>query len=1031
MKLLWIVGSHSQFALNGAVPVATRRSPAPTELPGWIKVASLSVQAAGLAHDLGKYSLKFQLKLRNKTECQADGVRHEWISIKLFQLLRAGKGDFKSNWTDAWKKLRTIIGENVFGSREISNKDRGAVSDALEAVDFLIASHHGLLDDPYHQLPPDPHDNTGLSPSIGHFRLIKLDWNKDLRIFEPSNTSLPEITWRRLKSILERLIAQEKQIDLKTAGIEPSLYWRSVLTYARAALIFSDHCVSAQQIVSDVEQAFGEQGSKDDKWRTGVAYANTCKASGGSVVPNQTLKWHLDRVSDLAADTVWRMAHLSSGEDTSLPGLEPYALERLRNCPPSSDRRYAWQDRAAEKLEEVAAKSGAAPVLVFDLAGTGSGKTRMNVRSACILAKSTAPRITVALNLRTLTLQTGAALQKQMRLDANDLATVIGDSATALLFRKVRELKDGGESEDPEKKFDAEGGSWSLPEWLDGFFAESREKKIIGAPLLVSTIDFIVAAGEPASQGHHVKALLRLMSSDLILDEIDSYEPSALVAVLRLVQLSAFFGRNVICSSATLPKCVASATEAAFGSGVRMRQALAAGGGGGLAYSKVYMDNLVEPEAFYLRDVPAQDDGRYGHHLDAMIAAMARVKPMRIAAPAFLDKPNIGCWLAAVADAAKKLHSSNHVVDPKTGTRISFGLVRVANISHAVRTASYLADKMPEARVACYHANDWLIARFNKERRLDFLLARQHGDGHIFRDPEIRTLIDDAHGQGLGDLKFIVVATPVEETGRDHDFDWAVIDASSAQSIVQAAGRVNRHRCMGISSPNIMIPNFNFRHCRNCELGESKKRMPAFVWPGFERRHDSLHGEHDLSKLLPWRGEQSGLRLPIDATLRLASCCSDDGTAMQKSLAANDEQAVASGLEPYFSFSGGSDFTASPVSAQLMARKIYDKTPLRCSEGSEDVLLLDFDGPDGMIPVIKQLKADKLHPQGEWVEIEPCIVPDKPRRNAWLSLAPLEMRRLCQEMGLPDEQGLVSRLRIYGSQDADWKLDRDFGICKK
>lgn len=618
-----------------------------------------------------------------------------------------------------------------------------------------------------------------------------------------------------------------------------------------------------------------------------------------------------------------------------------------------------------------------------------------------------------------------------MRLDANDLATVIGDSATAMLFRKDRELGDGGESEDPEKKFDAEGGSWSLPEWLDGFFAESREKKIIGAPLLVSTIDFIVAAGEPASQGHHVKALLRLMSSDLILDEIDSYEPSALVAVLRLVQLSAFFGRNVICSSATLPKCVASATEAAFGSGVRMRQALAAGGGGGLAYSKVYMDNLVEPEAFYLRDVPAQDDGRYGHHLDAMIAAMAMVKPMRIAAPAFLDKPNIGCWLAAVADAAKKLHSSNHVVDPKTGTRISFGLVRVANISHAVRTASYLADKMPEARVACYHANDWLIARFNKERRLDFLLARQHGDGHIFRDSEIRTLIDEAHSQGLGDLQFIVVATPVEETGRDHDFDWAVIDASSAQSIVQAAGRVNRHRCMRISSPNIMIPNFNFRHCRNCELGESKKRMPAFVWPGFERRHDSLHGEHDLSKLLPWRGEQSGLRLPIDATLRLASCCSDDGTAMQKSLAANDEQAVASGLEPYFSFSGGSDFTVSPVPAQLMARKIYDKTPLRCSEGAEDVLLLDFDGPDGMIPVIKRLKADKLHPQGEWREIKPCIVPDKPRRNAWLSLAPLEMRSLCQEMGLPDEQGLVSRLRVYGSEGADWMIDRNFGICKK
>lgn len=57
--------------------------------------------------------------------------------------------------------------------------------------------------------------------------------------------------------------------------------------------------------------------------------------------------------------------------------------------------------------------------------------------------------------------------------------------------------------------------------------------------LLVSTIDYLIAAGEPHKQGHHVKALLRLISSDLILDEIDGYDPKALIAVLRLVQPSA------------------------------------------------------------------------------------------------------------------------------------------------------------------------------------------------------------------------------------------------------------------------------------------------------------------------------------------------------------------------------------------------------------------------------------------------------------------------------------------------------------
>lgn len=1024
MKLLWIVGSHSHFGQHGAVPVKTMKISAPEELPGWIRTASLSGQAAGFAHDFGKYSEKFQLKLRGKAE-PADGVRHEWISIKLFQLMReCGQEDLKSCWREAWSKLKERVGKNVFGSREISNNDRSAVYGALEAVDFLIACHHGLLDDPYHPTP---------SQSGDHFRIIKNYWDRDPRIFKPFDCSLPESACRKLKSILDRLLEQEKKIDFNTTGIDPSLYWRSVLIYARAALIFADHCVSAQKIASGAEQASGEL-VKDDKWRTGVAYANTCKVSGGGVVPNQTLEWHLDRVSGLAADTVWRMARLSSREDVSLPGLEPYAMERIRNTPPSSDPRYAWQDKAAAKLEEVADKSGTAPVLVFDLAGTGCGKTRMNVRSACVLAKSTAPRVTVALNLRTLTLQTGAAIEKQMGLDANDLATVIGDSATTLLFKKIRQLQDGGESEEPEKLFDAEGGTWSLPEWLDGFFAESREKKIIGAPLLVSTIDFIVAAGEPATQGHHVKALLRLMSSDLILDEIDSYEPDALVAVLRLVQLSAFFGRNVICSSATLPKSVASATEAAFGSGVRMRRALDVGQHAGLAYSKVYIDNLVEPEAFYLGDVPEQDDGKYGCHLEAMIAAMAKLKPIRVAAPAYLNEQNPASWLDAVADAVRKLHNNNHIVDPKTKTKISFGLVRVANISHAVRTADYLSEKMPEARVACYHANDWLIARFNKERRLDFLLSRQHGDGHIFRDSEIRALIDEAHAQGVEDLRFIVVATPVEETGRDHDFDWAVIDASSAQSIVQTAGRVNRHRSLEISSPNIMIPNFNFRHCCNC-VNDKTKCNQAFVWPGFESFSDSLRGEHDLSKILPWKHDKSDLWLPIDATLRLASCVdsADESTKPSPSLAANDEKAVKKELDKYFSYAGKHTFTFSPVPATLMARKIYEQTPLRCRKGTEDVFRLDFGGADGTLSVIKRLEFPRTNPRGEWVEKEPCVVPDKPRSNAWLSLTPLEMRCLCQEMGLSEDQGMIARLRIYGDghENVSWKFDRDFGICRQ
>ena len=58
-------------------------------------------------------------------------------------------------------------------------------------------------------------------------------------------------------------------------------------------------------------------------------------------------------------------------------------------------------------------------------------------------------------------------------------------------------------------------------------------------------------------------ALLRLADSDLVLDEVDSYAPDALVAVLRLVQVAGMLGRSVICASATLPQPVAEAAPAA------------------------------------------------------------------------------------------------------------------------------------------------------------------------------------------------------------------------------------------------------------------------------------------------------------------------------------------------------------------------------------------------------------------------------------------------------------------------------------
>ncbi len=55
---------------------------------------------------------------------------------------------------------------------------------------------------------------------------------------------------------------------------------------------------------------------------------------------------------------------------------------------------------------------------------------------------------------------------------------------------------------------------------------------------------------------------------------------------------------------------------------------------------------------------------------------------------------------------------------------------------------------------------------------------------------------------------YVVLTTSIIDTGRDFDFDYAIIEPSSVKSMIQSAGRVMRHRDNVISdTPNIFILN--------------------------------------------------------------------------------------------------------------------------------------------------------------------------------------------------------------------------------
>ena len=987
MKLLWIVGSKTSFGADGHFSSGTQKARAPAVIiPDWVRVASLLAKASGKIHDIGKASIRFNKKLRHLAP-GADRVRHEWLSVKLIQAMRGNGRD----WEQAWKTVKSQETKVVLGRREFAGSDVCAVTGPLEAIDMLVMTHHKFLGTG--KLSGERTNPTGSD----HVREDLPDVNKEQ--YTPAG-KISDSVWNDYWAAENRLLQMGQ-------GKTPN-YWRGVSLFARTALIFADHTVSAINQINPASPA------TDDK-----LYANTYRSlSNPTGALNQTLDWHLDNVGTRAADLVIRMHGMV------LPGLKDESVKAICQHAPSQ---YEWQNTAAAALQAAVHSlqdeiKDQVPVLVFNIAGTGSGKTRMNVRAACMLRDGqSAPRLSVALNLRSLTLQTGHALRSQLGIDEDELATVIGDETVGKLFRSTQQgdFIDTDENA-PEPDFICEGEERELPYWLEPLFAQSSNKQrlVISSPLLVSTIDYLIAAGEPGRQGHHVKAFLRVMSSDLVLDEIDGYDPMALVAVLRLVQVAAMAGRHVICSSATLAMPVAHAVMAAFRSGVAMREAMH---GKALGFLCAHIDDVRPPEVT-LMTTDEKTTGQvfevgYRTRLKAIRQTLNTRSPMRIAVLQKLDR-NLTRknWFSAVTKGCSRLHDWQGWAFGKTGVKVSFGLVRVANIRTAVTVARHLSSTLSgddkACKIACYHSADFLISRFHKERRLDYLLSRSMGNAQIEADAEIQREVEQAVAKGCKSLVYIVVATPVEEIGRDHDFDWAVIEPSSAQSIVQTAGRVNRHRMWLITHPNIAILQFNLRHCQNTENGQNKA---AFVWPGLEsiKDGDSTHPSHDMAELLIWNETD---QVTVDARLRFDHEASP--------LAVCDDASLASSLNRFFGSPKGqrkSVFDSENFACQLIGRTIYDATPLRSLSGKKREY---FFTELVQAPQVFREKLPNGHHPLEVLERSPQASPGRDN-NDWLTSSFEEMLQMCEEFDVKPMLGTTLTISTYGSSKI--MLDESYG----
>jgi CRISPR-associated endonuclease/helicase Cas3 len=873
-ELVWVVGKRDRFDEVGRVAVnSTKRNLLNSEIENdwhYLPLIKSLVGLSALIHDWGKATALFQKKLNPPKGMlfKGDPIRHEWISLLLLRAFIQVAG---SETDDAWLSKLSVgeIDEKLLKQHinKSTSKPLIDLPPVAKLIAWLVVSHHRL------PLPGKDHLADYLSEEAQSIDVmlsrITKEWGYENRYDEaeyqkrlkdcfnfPNGIISNSKPWlQQVKKWSKRLLACRDQAK---QSIEDGSY-RLVINHARLCLMLGDHFYSSQPA--------------DQKWQdsTGL-YANTDRET-------QTLKQKLDEHLVGVSRHALQTAHLLPAFENELPTTED--IDSLRKRSPVA---FQWQDKSVEKikiwLQEITKESKKRMgFFTVNMASTGCGKTFANAKVMRALshdAKSL--RFILALGLRTLTLQTGDEYRQRVGLDNSELAVLIGS-------RAVMELHQQAKIDQADQSFE-NSGSLSQETLLDedidfdcdipeqGFSTVltcDRDKQFLYAPVLACTIDHLMAATETKRGGRYILPTLRLMSSDLVIDEIDDFTGDDLIAIGRLIHLAGMLGRKVMISSATIPPYLAEGYFKAYRDGWQLYcKSRSASNTIGCAWidefsTVVATNNETETSKsvlHYRKD--------HSHFIEKRVNKLKQQPAKRKAdvsdCQQIIDshqgqshqqqevlESKQTAYFNVIAQSALTKHQHHHFVDQVTQLKVSFGVIRVANISPCIELTKFLLEKdwpdTTEVRVMAYHSQQVLLMRSVQERHLDQVLKRKEKPEETpiaLTNPVIRGHLNSIKKCSLNakNVIFILVATPVEEVGRDHDFDWAVIEPSSYRSIIQLAGRVKRHREGEVDQPNLGLLQYNWKGIRD-HHNESAK---VFNRPGFE---DLIRlTSHDLKQLV-------------------------------------------------------------------------------------------------------------------------------------------------------------------------------------
>ena len=855
-ELLWTVGSSLRFNAQGAIPTNTSKRAVlrTADENDWHSHEDIHLLTAlaALLHDLGKACEAFQARLRGKLTGR-NQYRHEWVSLRLFEAF-VGKDD-----DDVWL-ARLAAPTAIDKASWLSNLwrdglDRDAPPPFKSLEHAPLAQAIGWLVLTHHRLPERPKESNGDRPVFtvegltDILKQVEANWNEipttdlqgDIAPYWQFPEGLP-VTTTHWQQQATRIVQRLLKLCARSDRNKP-FSWLSnpyVMHVSRLCLMLADHHYSS---LTDIALRV--------KVPTGYRlYANT-EGSNGQL--NQTLDEHLIGVTRHSRE----ITHALPRFDEHLPRLGKHKKLRQR----SEHERFRWQDKAAEMTATMRIQSARQGAFIVNMGSTGCGKTLANARIMYSLADpDKGMRCAFAMGLRTLTLQTGRAFRDLLSLGDDEVAIRVGGTASRALFKHYEALAEQSGSASRQALLDEDGyvdfieGNHDAHPLLRRVMHNDQVRALLSAPLLVCTIDHLTPATESQRGGRQIAPMLRLMSGDLVLDEPDDFDIDDLPALTRLVHWAGLLGSRVLLSSATLPPALVKGLFEAYRSG-RTHFQHNRGERPGAAerppdiccawvdeFSRCQTD-CATPDAF---EIAHEGFARQRHSALTRQAKEEARRRCELIEPPLIGHRNPTMLYAEFArlvlEAASGLHALHQNLDARSGKRISFGLVRMANIEPLYEVALALVKRGAPSgcrvHLCVYHSQFPMLMRSAIEHQLDSALNRRDPKA-VFALPDIRRRID-AHNEQ--EHLFIVLGSPVTEVGRDHDYDWAIVEPSSMRSLIQLAGRIKRHRAGACSSPNLRVFNTNLRHCR-------KPGVPAFCNPGFESDAFPLT-EHHLDRLL-------------------------------------------------------------------------------------------------------------------------------------------------------------------------------------